>query len=360
MIRQLKKFTLQMVAGANIATILIMLVIGYSGYLNPVRHPMMANLGLTFPAFLLINMGFLVFWIIFRLKGAIIPIAGFLICYAPIRTFFPLNIPKDPPKGALKILSYNVWHFAEGQEVENGRTAILDYILQQHADIVCLQEASSGKLEEVDSMMKKQFPYQASADSPGKERLSIFSKYPILGQEKIDYVSKGNLSAAFKLDIEGDTVLVINNHLETTGLSIEDKAQFKNLIKGNLNRKESQHESQRLIDKLGKASAIRAPQAEAVARYIQDHKKMSIICCGDFNDGPLSYAHRTIAKGLTDCYVETGNGPGISYHRGGFYVRIDNIICSKDLKPFKCKVDTKISTSDHYPIYCWIKKRAKP
>ena len=114
-----------------------------------------------------------------------------------------------------------------------------------------------------------------------------------------------------------------------------------------------------LVVKLGEATRKRALQAEAVADYIRQHRDMSIILCGDFNDGPISYTHRTIAKGLTDCYVASGNGPGISYHHAGFFVRIDNMMCSDDWEPYECKIDRKISSSDHYPIVCYLKKRDK-
>jgi hypothetical protein len=189
--------------------------------------------------------------------------------------------------------------------------------------------------------------------------ISVYSKYPILSKEHIPYKSVGNHSAAYQLKIGRDTVLLINNHFETVGLSMEDKEQFKSLVKGDLKKGSAKVESKRLIDKLGEASAIRAPQAEAVARYVSQHSNESIILCGDFNDGPLSYVHRTLARNLTDCYKATGNGPGISYHYGGFYVRIDNIFCSNDWVPYGCKVDNKIKASDHYPIVCWLKKRPK-
>ena len=80
-----------------------------------------------------------------------------------------------------------------------------------------------------------------------------------------------------------------------------------------------------------------------------------MIVCGDFNDTPLSYTHRVISNGLIDCFVETGNGPGVSYNRSKMYVRIDNILCTPDFKPYACKVDDSIKNSDHYPIMCWLK-----
>jgi endonuclease/exonuclease/phosphatase family metal-dependent hydrolase len=189
--------------------------------------------------------------------------------------------------------------------------------------------------------------------------LSVYSKFPILSKDHIYYPSVGNHSSAFQLKIGRDTVLLVNNHLETTGLSPEEKEQFKSLVKGNLKNSTAKVESKRLIDKLGEASAKRAPEAETVARYVSQHSNESVILCGDFNDGPLSYVHRTLARNLTDCYKATGNGPGISYHHGGFYVRIDNIFCSDDWVPYGCKVDNKIKASDHYPILCWLKKRPK-
>jgi hypothetical protein len=58
MIKKLKKITFQMVAGANVATILLMFLVGFSDHLNPVSHPSLSNLGLAFPVFLFINFGF--------------------------------------------------------------------------------------------------------------------------------------------------------------------------------------------------------------------------------------------------------------------------------------------------------------
>ncbi len=110
---------------------------------------------------------------------------------------------------------------------------------------------------------------------------------------------------------------------------------------------------------LAQAVEIRAPQADSVANYIAKLKSRgaSIIVCGDFNDHPLSYVHHTIAKDLTDCYVASGNGPGASYNHNLMLVRIDNILCSDDWEPYGATVDRKTAASDHYPIYCWLKKR---
>ena len=81
MLKRLKKFTLQMIAGANVATILLMLLVGYSDRLDPASFPRLANIGLTFPFFLIVNLGFLVFWLLFKKRWMLIPIAGLLVGY---------------------------------------------------------------------------------------------------------------------------------------------------------------------------------------------------------------------------------------------------------------------------------------
>ena len=131
----------------------------------------------------------------------------------------------------------------------------------------------------------------------------------------------------------------------------------KNMVKGDLKGDSVTVESKTLYAKLVAATEKRAPQADAVARYVREHKRYPIILCGDFNDNPISYVHHTIAKELTDCYTATGNGPGISYNSNAFFVRIDNIMCSDHFVPYDCSVDRSIKASDHYPIKCWVKRR---
>ena len=112
-----------------------------------------------------------------------------------------------------------------------------------------------------------------------------------------------------------------------------------------------------LINKLAEASAIRAKQAEAIAAEIKKAPHPYVIVCGDFNDNPISYTHRVIAEELDDAFVESGCGLGISYNQNRFYFRIDNILISKNIQSYQCTVDRSIRSSDHYPIWCYVKTK---
>ena len=244
--------------------------------------------------------------------------------------------------------------FVADNPPEDVPNPILDYIMGSDADIVCLQEAYLN--DAIVSAAKEAYGYVDSVMHPTRaDCLVLFSKYPILSKDRIEYKSKGNLSAAFKVNIGGDVVTVVNNHFETTGLSLSDRAGFKDMMKGKSGKDTIKAESKRLAKKLGEAARKRAPQVDAVAGFVRECRE-PVILCGDFNDSPISYARRTLGKVLTDCYVATGNGPGISYHHNAFFVRIDNIMCSADWRPYGCKVDRSNGYSDHYPIYCWLKR----
>jgi endonuclease/exonuclease/phosphatase family metal-dependent hydrolase len=358
MLRRLKKFTIQLLVGANIGVILLLLLIGFSGHLDPSVHPRLSTLGLTFPAPLLINFCFLVFWLFAKPRYALVPFVGFVLAYVPVRAYFPLNVPHSAPEGAIKVISYNVegFGFRELKGSNDSINPITAYLRDSKADIICLQEAGGHELR-ADSILKHFYPYTCfqMKDSSG-DVLAVYSQYPIQRVERIDYPSRGNLSIACELDVNGRKVLLVNNHFETNGLEPEDKDGFRRLVKRDDNYEEAKTDTRNLFVKLSNASKMRAPQVDQVMRYISSRRGgKSVIALGDFNETPISYSQHRFAEKLTDCYAATANGPGFSYNRSHMLVRIDHIFCSDDFTPYACHVDRSVAVSDHYPVVCWLK-----
>ncbi len=360
MISQLKTLVVKVVAGANAVTAILMWLVGFSDRIDPAEHSLMACAGLAFPVFLCLNLAFLIFWIVFKWRMAIIPVVAFLVAYVPIRTYLPINGKEETPPEAMKILSYNVQGF-NAQTDDYDFNAIVNYIKESNADIVCLQEAIFGK-HDVKAVLAREYPYSCVTNVGRRQdnALALFSRYPIVRTDTIEYVSEGNGSMACFLKKGKDTILVVNNHFESNCLTFDDKVMYKEMLKGEMEKNTVRKESRKLLHKLAAAARRRAPQADSVHQYIETHRQYPTIVCGDFNDSPISYTRRTVGKGLTDCYISSGRGVGVSYNQRGFYVRIDNIMCSKDFSPYNCKVDNKIESSDHYPIFCWLKMRDNP
>lgn len=359
----MKKFIFNILIAVNVFVILGMLITGFADLIDPRSWPLMATGGYAFPAFALANFAMIVLWMFVSKKHILVPFVGFVICYVPMTQFFPVHVGDEPPLGALKIMTYNTWGFANQHEhpmdisIDEARREMLRYIAEEDCHIVCIQEGgyTPGIQREIDTIFAGKMPYIDTCKVQAGTLVMLMSKYPIVRKEKLKYDSKGNLSAAFYLDVNGKELIVLNNHLETNSFSVEEKEQFGDFVKGDVNRSKIKSESKFVIQKLGTAAAIRASQADAVADYVRMHKGRSMIVCGDFNDIPISYARRTVAKNLTDCYISTALGPGFTYHRNGMYVRIDNVMCTDDLEPHGFFVDKKCNLSDHYPVIGWVK-----
>lgn len=357
MIRQIRTFTLRLIAAINIAIVVGMLITGYSAYINPLQHPTIVALGITFPFFLIVNLVALFFWVIFKLRYATIPIIGYVLAYIPISIYIPLNVrAAEPEEGCIKVLSYNVMSYAGTPRYNDAFDIIYNYIADSGADIVCLQETNDTWRRSI-ARFHEIYEYIDTTNVSSNQRntIMLLSHYPIIRKERIHYPSQGNGSVAYFLAKETDTLLVINNHFETNHFTLEEKARYKEMITGEMENDTARAESRRIIHKLRDATLLRAPQARIVHDYISEHTNYPMIVCGDFNDNPISYTRRIVSKNLTDCFVETGLGLGISYNQNGFFVRIDNILCSRDITPYQCKVDDKIDASDHYPIHCSLK-----
>ncbi len=338
-----------------------MLFCAYSSYIDPVHHPVMSCTGLAFPIMLLVNVLFLFFWLIIYKKYALLSSVSMLCCIQAVWTCFPLNFFQDEvPENSLKVLSYNVMAFNQKEaNKEDGSNYIVDYLQQCDADIICLQEFATGKKlnkKEIDKALSA-YPYTHRHKLPnGFNELACYSRYPILSAEPVSYKSEGNGSIVYTIKVENDTLTVINNHLESNKLTIDDKTVYVDMIKEPETDKIKEG-SRQLLSKLADAIPIRAAQADTIAYTIQHRTTPSIIVCGDFNTSPFSYAHRIIRKGLKDTFSQSGKGLGISYNKNGFFFRIDHILISPDLKSHYCTVDRSIKYSDHYPIWCYISKK---
>lgn len=361
MLKQLKNSILIVIMAINMVIIALMVLLGFGGYVSPANHPVLATLTLGFPALVVANAVFFGVWLTVRWRWAVIPLLGFLFCYDPLQTYCPIHLKETPSKDCIEILSYNVENFVGDADDDHSLIAdeLTEYLAACGADIICLQESMQPNVQQ---QLKEKLPkdYQEPVlIGKAGNMLTLISRFPVIRTKMIDYESGANLSIAAWLQIERDTVVVVNNHLESNLLSKDDKDGFQGIVKGQLSTEAAKGESRHLITKLSEAARRRAPQADAVHAFVDSLQAcgQSVIVCGDLNDHPLSYVRRTVGKGLTDCYKATGCGPGWSYHKSGMYVRIDHIFCTDDWEPCTTEVDSKIAASDHYPIRCWLKKR---
>ncbi|MDR2475184.1 MAG: endonuclease/exonuclease/phosphatase family protein [Bacteroidales bacterium] len=346
---------------------ILSIISAYSDHLSPATYSAFPSyLAFAFPLFLVINMILIIFWIFRKRWFFAIPLAAILAGWPAVSAFFPVHLEQEVPENAIKLLTYNVQHFElyASHKAEIG-SPILHYILEQKADIICMQEYAfaykNGKMQ-VHQELKEVYPYYSSHDVINVNNvmyngLAVFSTYPILDAQRINYPSEHNGSVLVKVNVNGKILNIINNHLETNRITEKDRAEYATILGDLDNRNKAKEKILRLAsiarNRLGVAFKIRAEQADSVACVI-DKLDGYIIACGDFNDPPNSYSHHRI-KGdkLRDAFADSGFGMSHTYNENKFYFRIDHILYSPNIKVFNCKVDNQVKYSDHYPMSCY-------
>lgn len=332
---------------------------------STLKTNLFSYIGLGFGFILLLNIAYLVFWLLFsKWKYAAICLIALLICYKPVTTFFPIKInqPKAPEK-SIQILTYNVQGFPKERDKNSKERPILDYISETDADIVCLQEYLVSKTGQ--SIFSQQdvnrklsmYPYRSvtGLESSGKYHilgLACFSKYPIEDTHEVVFESSYNGAAVYTINIEGKRYTVANVHLESNSIMAEDKKLYSDFLQ-NTDSVKLETVTTNIRNRLSSAYRMRAKQVNQVKDYIKTQGTQGTIICGDFNDTPISYAYNQMKKGLQDAYVSTSFGPGITYNEYLFLFRIDYIMHSDNFKAYQTKVD-KIDHSDHYPLRTWL------
>lgn len=323
----------------------------FGRYFSPALSPFLSIAGLGFPFFAVLNLSLLVFWLFIRSKYAWLPIILFLIGSDAMLTYSPIGCTRSSDGGkVLKVLTYNVMGMPVDSDNDKGnKTAILEYIKKSKADIVCLQEVPYYH-DEIKRRLQSVYPYFKVVTFHSESKVACLSKTPILSGESIDIVSSGNGSAVFYVKVDKHKIPVIVNHLESNKLNGDDKQLYESLLEDPKNRI-TQGGKKHLLVKLADAAALRAPQAEVIAKKIKEINSPYVIVCGDFNDTPLSYTRRVIGEGLQDTYRESGFGPARTYHEHYMYFRIDHIFVGQGYRVLDCKVDESISASDHFPYW---------
>ena len=256
--------------------------------------------------------------------------------------------PQQNFSHTLKVLTYNTHALCMGNKKQAQQ--MLAYLNKQDADIICLQEVRVYKdaqrmtLNQLRQAMS-QYPYTYYDFKRYNSRRQfgnvVFSRYPLIHKQTISYESQNNISSQCDVVIKEDTIRLIVNHLESFRLMKED-LQLDTLSV-------SHFKQSSLNQKLHAASELRQEQAKAVKKAI-DSSPYPVIVVGDFNSIPLSYVYGTIRWGMRDCFLEGSFGKlGNTYKKGPLGIRIDYILCSRNMTPITCEVD-RVSYSDHFPV----------
>ncbi|MDE5800427.1 MAG: endonuclease/exonuclease/phosphatase family protein [Paramuribaculum sp.] len=350
---------------ANIVVGLITIASAYGGIIDPNRTAIPALLAMLFPALLVLTLLLTAINCIWWRRRALIGAATLLICAGPILTYCPLNFFRPSEASiaergdrVLKVMTFNVLGFHDISGNLADSTSInptIRFILDNDPDIAICQEATPlfgeffSPLVSADTLaIAAQYPYRYTS----RRGMALLSKYPF---ERVEVpVADENAYdvCRYDVDVEGIALHIFNVHLQSIGLTGEDKAVYRNMTHGDAPGGGIGELRRGIFRKLGAAFRARAEQAVEIRRALDDTAG-NIILAGDFNDIPGCYASRVIGgSDLTDAYSHAGLGPAITYHADRLFFRIDQIFYRGDIDALR--VDAlSCPWSDHYPLIAY-------
>ena len=355
---------------ATVFIVMLYLMSAFSDHVDPRQFKYIAFLGIGYHlaliAMLLWGIAMLVLrrWILASIIGITL-----IISHEQIRRYFPLNIfspSVDVAQGAdtIKLLTFNTCisgqaHLSKIKE----KLKVIDLVKTSDADIVCLQEyafslSKNGHTqEEMKKSLSKIYPYYHFLPNSGKKAMGIalFSKYPIKKTKRIDERKSGYVSSMYyELDANGKTIALVNNHLQSNNIAVEDRELYNDIIE-KLEADSAQIERFKtgMLRNLGKAYISRAQQSNLIKSTVdeqQEIQKHPLLICGDMNDTPISYCYRTMRGDLADTWQEIGLGAGTTFNKYHLWFRIDHVFHSEELIPLEARVMDEVDYSDHYPL----------
>lgn len=304
-----------------------------------------------------------------RSRFFLVPLIALLIGWKSISVFFAFNFSgefkPEKEKDAVRIVSWNVARFRELKRNNNAgsqiRLKMLDFLKQQNADVLCLQEFFHSdnslyyaNLDVVKNELNYPYCYYSRDDDGYLHYFGsvIFSRFPIIDSGIIRYPRPTLPEALIFADIQlpNDTVRIYTTHLQSFLFKPADYARIesiKNQGDGMLGN------SKTIFSKVRRGVIYRSFQANTVEQLLQDSPYPKILC-GDFNDVPNSYTYFTVRGGMQDAFLEEGFGIGRTFNSISPTLRIDYIFADHDYDILQFKRDVK-NYSDHNMIVADLK-----
>lgn len=340
----------------------ITLLSAYGGMIDPARfYALPAMLSMTFPVWVIVITLLFIATLFINRRMAWVEAVTMVLCVGPFLDFCPLNFTHEAPDHdpGFTLLTYNVYYEDDylARESDEANPTV-EAILNADADVVCLQETRRLTIPytslhiteaQVDSLNAR-YPYQYY----GKTALAVMSKYPLDNVTEPELPGETASLLMFTVNINGELVEFFNVHLQSIGLTPDDKELYMELTRGNTGNTDNNLKlaKDNIMTKLYHAFKNRSNQARLLKEIITASPAENVVVCGDFNDIAGCYAMRTLeSTGLKNAYSRAGLGPSYTYRANRFYFHIDQVLYNNGMKPTDMRVLKNTGASDHLPVF---------
>lgn len=344
----------------NVLAVIALLLSYSAAYIDPVSFWPLAFFGLGYLPILLINLGFVVYWLIRKKRYMLLSLLAILGGWNLLNKHINFRSKQEKivvkVDSNIRVMSYNVHLFQMATAPDDDfKEETIELVNSLNPDVVCFQEFYSRLrgTRQFAKILKQEAKFESYYFEPSTTNehegygQAIYSKYPIIHSGSIKKNGYGINKIIF-VDIkrEADTLRVYNVHLRSFALQDEEKEFIQKAATEPVNDEER---TKQVGVKLKTAFTNRSEQAKSLREHIESCPYPSIVM-GDFNDTPMSYSVNTIGQGMHNAFREEGFGWGVTHHALIPIFQIDYIFCSKQFVVGNYGI-LKEKLSDHYPIW---------
>jgi endonuclease/exonuclease/phosphatase family metal-dependent hydrolase len=311
----------------------VLLLLAYAvPYFEPKNADWLSVLSIFTPMLILVNLAFVVYWLIRLKKELLISLLVLLVGFKSLGRFYNYN-KAEVQASNLSVMSYNVraFNIYDWIKQKDVPQKINAFINNENPDIICFQEYYEDKNMDFSAY---NYHYKKGSSKTGLFGQAIFSKYKIINSGSLDFKETAN-NAIFVDVLKGkDTLRVYNIHLQ----SLKVYKLAKNVAEN----------KERLLKRIAEANEKQQEQVQQILKH-KEKVKHKTLFCGDFNNTAFSYSYSQLNQGMQDAFVTNGNGFGATFSNYYFPYRIDFILVDEHLKISDFQT-FDVDFSDHKPI----------
>ncbi len=348
---------------ANIVAFLLLIASGAAAKVNPDYFWPLGLLGLAYPFLALLNIFFVISWMIRKRFFFLISLIGLAVTFPQLKAQIAIPFLQKKTEAAhdIRVMNYNVRNFDLYNWSNNQKSwqSMMDTIKSYDPDFLLIQEYYTDQnkfknTEYLESIGYKHHQFAIELVRKGTDcwGVALFSKYPIVESGELirqqtpsPYGNFHNRSVYADVVVKNQRIRIISAHLQSIYLGYDDYSTIKEI-------KDDKPSHFRkvipIIKKLGKAYKQRGIQAAELRAFIEE-SPYPVILGGDFNDTPGSFAYQQMEQILDDAFIEKGKGLGSTYNGIIPLLRIDYIFKDRTIECTNFHL-IKNPNSDHFPI----------
>lgn len=351
---------------ANGAAVLALLLSYLSTRVDPAGFWPLALFGMVYPFLLLANLLCIGWWLVFRRKRIWPSLIVILIGWGHLGEYVQLSGASKPAKEVrtpFTLMSWNVRLFDLYNWTHNQQTRdeMMELIRVEDPDILCMQEflnVAPGNPLMVKDTLLTSYRFTACADAYTVRArgdldigIAIFSTWPIVAQGTIQFPDDlNNLSLWADIAVGQDTIRVYTAHLASLRFGDKDYDFIRTIEQGGGSDSLATAGS-RILGRMKDAFIRRSGEVSKILSHMEK-SPWPVVYCGDLNDTPMSYSyHQLVRSGLSDAFMEGGQGFGHTYIGAFPSFRIDHVLHGSRFRSWNFRT-LPDELSDHRAITC--------